>query len=113
MTCSGCSTTIVKTLQCIEGVKRAVVNPATEHAHIWYDPRNVSVVDLYQAIKDAGYRTGTSTLRLRIEGIYCSGRITQLEEALKSVPGVALDHRGALPEALPISRDGRCLLRRS
>lgn len=89
MMCSGCSGTIVKALQRIEGVKRAVVNPATEHAHIWYDPRTVRVVNLYQAIKEAGYRTGTSTLRLRIQGIYCSGCITQIEEALKKVPGVA------------------------
>ncbi len=89
MTCSGCASTIVKALQRIEGVKRAVVNSATEHAHIWYDPRTVNVVNLYQAIKDAGYRTGTSTLRLRIQGIYCSGCITQIEDALKKVPGVA------------------------
>lgn len=89
MTCSSCASTIVKALQRIKGVRRAVVNPATEHAHIWYDPNAVRLVDLYQAIKDAGYRTGTSTLRLRIQGIYCSGCITQIEEALKRVPGVA------------------------
>lgn len=90
MTCSSCSSTIVKALQRIKGVRRAVVNPATEHAHVWYDPRAVSVVDLYRAIKGAGYRTGTNTLRLRIQGIYCSGCITQIEEALKKVPGVAV-----------------------
>ncbi len=89
ISCSGCANTIVKALERIPGVKRAVVNSATEQAHIWYDPRVTSALDLYGAIKDAGYRTGTSTLRLRLEGIYCSGCITQIEEALKKVPGVA------------------------
>ncbi|MBI2486377.1 MAG: cation transporter [Deltaproteobacteria bacterium] len=88
MTCSACSGTIVKTLQEVRGVRRAMVNPVTERAHIWYDPSAVNVLDLYKAIKDAGYQTGTSALRLRIQGIYCSGCITQIEKALKNVPGV-------------------------
>jgi Cu+-exporting ATPase len=88
ITCSECSTNIVKALQEVKGVHHAMVNTATEHAHIFYDPKTANALDLYKAIKEAGYRTGTNTLRLRIKGIYCSGCIKQIEEALKKVDGV-------------------------
>jgi P-type Cu+ transporter len=89
MTCSECSRNIVKALQEVKGVHHAMVNTATEHAHIFYDPKTAKPLDLYKAIKEAGYRTGTNTFRLRIKGIYCSGCIMQIEEALKKVDGVA------------------------
>lgn len=89
ITCSECSRNIVKALLEVKGVHHATVNTATEHAHIFYDPKIANVLDLYKAIKEAGYRTGTNTLRLRINGIYCSGCIKQIEEALKKVEGVA------------------------
>ncbi|MEW6143519.1 MAG: heavy metal translocating P-type ATPase [Thermodesulfobacteriota bacterium] len=89
ITCSECSRNIVKALQGVKGVHHAMVNTATGHAHIFYDPKTANTLDLYKAIKEAGYRTGTNTLRMRINGIYCSGCIPQIEEALKKVEGVA------------------------
>lgn len=88
MTCSRCAHTIEKALQAVPGVRRVTVNPVTETAHIWYEPQTVNVADLYRAIKNAGYQTGTNTLRLRVQGIYCSGCITQIETALQRTPGV-------------------------
>jgi Cu+-exporting ATPase len=88
MTCSGCTRTIERALQVLPGVRRVSVNPATETAHIWYEPKKLDVADLSEAIREAGYETGTRTMRLRIQGIYCSGCITQIEESLQKTPGV-------------------------
>jgi P-type Cu+ transporter len=89
ITCSECSRNIVKALQGLKGVHHATVNTTTEHAHVSFDPKIINVLDIYKTIKDAGYRTGTNTLRLRINGIYCSGCVMQIEKALKKVEGVA------------------------
>lgn len=87
LACTG--STAAKVLQGVKGVRRVVVNAATDRAYIWYDPRQVAVVDLYKAVKKVGYRTGTGSLKFRIEGIYCAGCIHQIERAIKRVPGVA------------------------
>ncbi|MBI1743443.1 heavy metal translocating P-type ATPase [Candidatus Acetothermia bacterium] len=88
MICSGCTRTIEKVLKDVPGVRRVNVNPATETAHIWYEPKKANVAELHQAIKEAGYQTDARDLRLRVEGIYCSGCITQIEDALQKTPGV-------------------------
>ena len=73
----------------IRGVHRAWFNATTRRLSLWYFTRDVDIVQLYRAIKEAGFQTGTNTLRLRIKGIYCSGCITIIEDALRQVPGVA------------------------
>jgi Cu+-exporting ATPase len=73
----------------IKGVHRAWFNPTTRRLSLWYVTKDVDIVELYEAIKKAGFQTATQTLRLRIKGMYCSGCISIIEEALRQVPGVA------------------------
>ncbi|MGA2765589.1 MAG: heavy metal translocating P-type ATPase [Spirochaetia bacterium] len=72
-----------------KGVQKVFFNPTTKKLSLWYSPENAGAADLYQTVRDAGFQTGTNNLRLRISGIYCSGCISQIESALKSVGGVA------------------------
>jgi P-type Cu+ transporter len=76
-------------LRSARGVRRTFFNPATKKLSLWYSTEETGAADLYQAVKDAGFQTGTNSLRLRISGIYCSGCISQIEAALKNVGGVA------------------------
>ncbi len=70
------------------GVQRVFFNPTMKKLSVWYLTRETGAVEVYHAVKEAGYDTGTQSLRLHIRGIYCSGCIRIIEDALKSVPGV-------------------------
>jgi len=55
MHCAACAVTVEKALRSLDGVKSAVVNLATEKARVEYNPEAVSILDLRQAVKEAGY----------------------------------------------------------
>jgi len=71
-----------------KGVRRAFFNHTTKNLAIWYHTEETGSAELYQAVKGAGFQTGTYSLRLRIRGIYCAGCISQIEAALTGVAGV-------------------------
>lgn len=86
--CSSCIPTIEKEVSKLPGVKFAKVNIATEKAHIEYDNKNVRTEDIISAIKKAGYKTGQSTLKIGITGMYCASCNTKIEDELNHTPGV-------------------------
>ena len=55
MTCASCAATVEKALKGLEGVKAANVNIATEKAVVEYYADQISILDLRNAIEDAGY----------------------------------------------------------
>jgi len=55
MTCAACVAAVEKALKRVPGVEDAVVNLATEKAFVRYDPRSVSILDLREAVRGAGY----------------------------------------------------------
>ncbi|KAK9494015.1 E1-E2 ATPase-domain-containing protein [Lipomyces doorenjongii] len=55
MTCSNCSTTVERALRSVLGVQEALVALATEEAKVKYDPSQVGVRDLVDAINDTGF----------------------------------------------------------
>ena len=72
MTCASCATRVEKKLSRVEGVEGSSVNYATEEAMVVYDPTQIEVDDLIEAVSAAGYsahvhgeaaREGTSILR--------------------------------------------------
>ncbi len=71
-----------------KGVRRVLFNSTTKNLAIWYHTEQTSAARLFQAVRAAGFETGTNSLRLRIRGIYCAGCISQIEAALKGVAGV-------------------------
>lgn len=54
MTCASCATRVEKRLNKVEGVT-ATVNFASEHAAVAYDPAQVRVEDLIEAVEAVGY----------------------------------------------------------
>ncbi|KAK9368044.1 E1-E2 ATPase-domain-containing protein [Lipomyces kononenkoae] len=55
MTCSNCSTTVESALRAVPGVQEALVALATEEAKVKYDPSQVGVRDLVDAVNDTGF----------------------------------------------------------
>ncbi|WP_026393864.1 heavy metal translocating P-type ATPase [Acetobacterium malicum] len=56
MTCAACSARVEKVLNKLEGVTTATVNLATEKATVHYDPQQVKLATIRQAIEKAGYQ---------------------------------------------------------
>jgi len=57
--CGGAgATAIERQLAATDGVLRAYVNPATETAHVDYDPAETDPWSLARAIERAGYKAG-------------------------------------------------------
>jgi len=55
MTCAACVAAVERALKRVPAVLDAVVNLATEKAFVRYDPRRVSILDLREAVRGAGY----------------------------------------------------------
>ncbi|MCO8255273.1 heavy metal translocating P-type ATPase [Haladaptatus sp. AB618] len=55
MSCSNCAETNETALESVPGVVNADVNYATDEASVQYNPAQVSLSDLYDAVEDAGY----------------------------------------------------------
>jgi Cu+-exporting ATPase len=79
----------------MEGVKKADVNFATEKAVLEYDSEKISLEDIGEAIKDAGYdavlpseREKIREINLRIVGMTCAACVAAVERALKKLEGV-------------------------
>ncbi len=89
MTCTTCASTIEKGLRSIPGVEEASVNFATEKATVSFDPTKVDHSQLIKTIEALGYRAGMKKAVLSVGGMTCASCVARVEEALRSVPGVA------------------------
>jgi Cu+-exporting ATPase len=88
MTCASCVTRVERGLKNVEGVSEAVVNLATESAHVVFDPAKATPKDLVAAVRDKGYDVATRTFTVRVAGMTCASCVARVERALKNVNGV-------------------------
>ena len=88
MTCATCAVTIEKSLQGVEGVRKADVNLGLERVVVEYDPGKAGLADLQRAVGDAGYEVVPERVILRIGGMTCATCVETNEAALKALPGV-------------------------
>jgi copper chaperone CopZ len=58
MVCTGCATAIEKNLRKLDGVHSAIVSYEQKRATVEFDVNKVTIAQLEQAIRDAGYRAG-------------------------------------------------------
>ena len=64
------------------------MNYATETAHVEFVRGKTSTEEIISAIKNTGYKTGQSTLKLGIRGMYCGSCVSKIEKELKQKSGV-------------------------
>ncbi|MDR2260155.1 MAG: heavy-metal-associated domain-containing protein [Azoarcus sp.] len=55
MTCNGCASNVTKVLESLPGVNGAEVSLERETATVRYDPGQVEVAAMRQAVEDAGF----------------------------------------------------------
>lgn len=75
-------------LELLPGVRRATVNEGARLARVQFDPALTSVAEIVSRARAAGFRLGTATVQLGIQGMYCGSCVTVIEGALRTTPGV-------------------------
>jgi P-type Cu+ transporter len=88
MTCATCAINVEKALAKLHGVGQARVNLASEKASIEYDPAEVDLNKIKDAISESGYGVAVRKSIFPVRGMTCASCVARVEEALKSVPGV-------------------------
>lgn len=88
MTCASCAARIEKALSKMSGVKEASINFAAEKASILYNPREVSIADFIQKIRDLGYDVLSTKVELGLKNMNCASCAARIEKALAKAPGV-------------------------
>ncbi|MFP4632548.1 MAG: heavy-metal-associated domain-containing protein, partial [Halobacteriales archaeon] len=72
MSCATCSATVEEAVSALDGVEDVDVNFATDEANVEYDPGEVSLAEIYEAIDDAGYSPERSQATVGIRGMTCA-----------------------------------------
>ncbi len=89
LSCSSCSTTVERVLTNLPGVSKAHVNYTLGKAHVTYDPAQMNVSRMMEAIRKAGYNIGADEMHVRVTpSLHCASCVGFIEEALAQVPGV-------------------------
>ncbi|UHQ99250.1 heavy metal translocating P-type ATPase (plasmid) [Natrinema zhouii] len=88
MSCANCSQTITDALENLDDVTEANINFATDEGSVEYDPEEVSLAEIYEAIDDAGYHAERATVSIGISDMTCANCAETNEDALERVPGV-------------------------
>lgn len=89
MHCVNCSKNLQNALSDRTGVKEARVNFANETAVIRYDPQQITISGLEQAIKEAGFKAVYSKKTISIGGMHCASCADRIKESIARIEGVA------------------------
>lgn len=88
MTCASCASGIQNGLSELPGVDKANVNFATSKATVQFNPEKVNSEDLVKSVKQSGYRVGTASVVLPIQGIKCASCVSTIEKTLLQKNGI-------------------------
>jgi Cu+-exporting ATPase len=88
MSCANCSATIQDTVESLDGVTEADANFATDEGAVEYDPEEVMLREIFEAIEDAGYGAVSETVTIAISDMTWANCAETNEEALENTPGV-------------------------
>ncbi len=92
MHCAACSARIEKVLSNLEGIDDAVVNLATENLALKYDPDQVSIHEIKEAVDRMGFElvlpTTGRVVQLAISGMHCAACSARIEKVIGNIQGV-------------------------
>jgi Cu+-exporting ATPase len=90
MTCASCSQTVEKVVSELDGVSKASVNLATEKLTVHYNEAKVTLEDLADTVKDAGYelKLPRDETTFIISGMTCASCSQTVEKAVNQLAGV-------------------------
>ena len=84
MSCATCASTIEDTVADLDGMRSVDVNFATDEATLEYDPGEVDLSAIYDAIEDAGYEPDSTKTTVEIAGMTCATCAETNAEAIES-----------------------------
>jgi len=88
MSCATCAVNIEDSLSKIKDVSKAQVNFGTDTAHVEFDPEKVTLAELENAVRDAGYEIVNREVVIKVGGMVCATCVQTIEAALRALPGV-------------------------
>lgn len=88
MHCATCAQAIERSVQQLDGISSAEVNLAAETLRVAFDPDTVTIGDIEESIKEAGFSPVPESLTLRISGMHCAVCVQSVEKALAGLPGI-------------------------
>jgi len=88
MTCAACVSHVGEALESLPHVEQAVVNLATEKATVHIPNGEIQKDTLKSAIENAGYKLGSESITLSIEGMTCAACVSHIESSISKLTGV-------------------------
>ncbi len=88
MTCASCVGRVERVLKKQPGVEDASVNLAAEKASVTFDPQQVEIPALLEAVKEAGYDPLITRAEILVGGMTCASCVGRVQRTLNKLPGV-------------------------
>lgn len=70
------------------GVSQVIINSTSKTAQVTYDPNQVTMAKLAEAVRSAGFRIGGAQTRVGIQNLRCASCVQFIEDELRTTPGV-------------------------
>ncbi|KTG10286.1 ATPase P [Haloprofundus marisrubri] len=100
MSCANCSSTVTSAVEELDGIEEVNVNYATDEGTVEYDPDEVSLAEVYDAIERSGYDPVAEEMNVGITDMTCSNCVQTVERAVGDLSGVlSVDANYATDEA--------------
>ena len=111
MSCASCATTIEKAVGNLKGVKVSQVSFATDKMTVDYDSNEVTMDEIADTVKKAGYKLADEeqTKQFQIEGMSCASCATTIEKATANLKGVKISNVNFPKETLTITYDANAV----
>ena len=88
MTCAACVSHVTEALKNIPNVEQVAVNLATEKATLRMPAGGIEKDELKSAVENAGYKVGSESITLSIEGMTCAACVSHIENSILKLMGV-------------------------
>jgi Cu+-exporting ATPase len=88
MHCASCVNNVEQYLKRVKGIKSVAVNLAAEKAVMEYDPELITVPEVVQAVREAGYEVPLERAEIQVGGMHCASCVLNVEKAVKLSDGV-------------------------
>jgi Cu+-exporting ATPase len=88
MSCANCSTAVTEAVERLDGVESATVNYATDEGTVEYDPKQVSLREIHEAVESAGYTPIAADLTVAVTDMSCANCAETIQSRLLDTEGV-------------------------
>src|SRR3989337_2156459 len=76
-----------RAIRALSGVSKATANVKEGRVFVDYDPSRVTVADLLDAVRGAGFTANGQSMRLKVSGLYCAECVDRQSTRLNSSHG--------------------------